>query len=102
MSKDRQRAKHGSIDDKEYGTVENRVMIRLNGPPPGYKNNNSFLIHSLQDLYGMNYSSSFYIKTTNFTLISKVQEKLIDGSHDESRNVASIRIFPCFKVTSSL
>ena len=59
MSKDRQRAKNCSIDVEEYGTVENRVMIRLNGPPPGYKNNNSFLTHSLQYFYGMNYSSSF-------------------------------------------
>ena len=82
--KTRQRVNDGSTDDKEYGTVENRRMVRLNGLPLGYKNNNSFLVHSLQYLYGMNYSRSFYTKTTNFTLILNVQEKLIDGSHDEA------------------
>ena len=101
MSKDRQRASDGSFENEQYGTIENRIMVRLNGPPPGYKNNKNLLIHSLQDQYGMNYSKSFYTQSTSFALISKVQEKLIDGSHDEARNMASSRILPCFKATFS-
>ena len=58
VSKDRQRANDGSIEGEEYGTMANRIMIRLNGPSPGFKNN-SFLIHSLQDLYRMNYNELF-------------------------------------------
>ena len=46
MSEHRQRANDGSIENNEYGTFENRIMIFLNGPPSGFKNNDKILTYT--------------------------------------------------------
>ena len=95
MLKKRQRACDGNSE--EYGTVEHRVMLKLNGPPSGYRNNNKLLVHALQSLHGMHYASHFYTKS-KLSVVSKVQQHLTEGTHDQGRNIASSRVIPCFQI----
>ena len=72
VSEGRARSNDGSSDEMVYGTVENRVLVMLNGPPSGYKNNDKLLKHCLERLYGLNYQQNFIVKTSKFKTMSKV------------------------------
>ena len=76
MTEHQLRANDGSVEEGKYGTIEDRIMVRLNGPPPGYKNNDKILIHALQDCKGLNYISNFYTKSSPFNVISIVQNHI--------------------------
>ena len=97
VSGDKPRSNDGSSSEMVYGTVENRMMVMLNGPPPGYKNNEKLLKHSLERLYGLNYRQNFTVKTSKFKTMSKVLDNIKEGKHDPSRNIASSRLLSYFK-----
>ena len=92
----RSRSNDGSVNEKVYGTVENRVMVMLNGPPSGYKNNDNLLKHSLGRLYGLNYLQNFIVKKSKFKTMSRVIDNIQEGKHDLSRNISQ-RILSYFK-----
>ena len=41
VSGDKSRSNDSSSNEMVYGTIENWMMVMLNGPPPGYKTNES-------------------------------------------------------------
>ena len=97
VSGDKPRSNDGSSDEMVYGTVENRMMVMLNGPPSGYKHNEKLLKHSLERLFCLNYQKHFTVKTSKFKTMSKVLDNINEGKHDPSRNIASSRILSYFK-----
>ena len=42
VSGDKSRSNDSSSNEMVYGTIENWMMVMLNGPPPGYKTNESY------------------------------------------------------------
>ena len=97
VSGDKPRPNDGSSNKMVYGNVENRMMVLLNGPPPGYKNNEKLLKHSLERLYRVNYRQNFTVKTSKFKPMSKVMDNINEGKHKANRNIASSRILSYFK-----
>ena len=97
VAKHRGRANDGGSENMPYGTLENRMIVMLNGPPAGYKNNDKLLKHSLVRLFGLNYSHNFVVKKSKFKTMSKVLTGISNGNHDSARRIANSRILNCFK-----
>ena len=82
MSSSKQRATDGLMKEGTFGTMEERILIRLNGPPPGYKSYYKLLVHALQQTYGLNYNDKFYVHSSMFKTMSKVLDMIYEGKHD--------------------
>ena len=87
----------GCSEDKQYGTIENRMMVMLNGPPAGYKKNDKLLKHSLIKMFGLNYSQRFAVKSSKFRTMSKVLTGISNGNHNPNRRIANNRLLSYFK-----